>query len=68
MQGTAVTATQTISLEAGKLTIVTNSGREGATPQTAHVHQEVVRVSERAKGPALKGVRAFFVCGWRLTD
>jgi len=34
MQGTAVTATQTISLEAGKLTIVTNSGREGATPQT----------------------------------
>ena len=34
MQGTAVTATQTISLEAGKLTIVTNSGREGSTPQT----------------------------------
>jgi len=34
MGGTAVTSTQTISLDAGKLTIVTNSGREGATPQT----------------------------------
>ena len=34
MQGTAITSTQTISLDAGKLTIVTNSGREGATPQT----------------------------------
>ena len=34
MQGTAITSTQTISIEAGKLTIVTNSGREGATPQT----------------------------------
>ena len=34
MQGTAVTATQTISLEVGKLTIVTNSGREGAAPTT----------------------------------
>ena len=34
MQGTAVTATQTLSIDAGKLTVVTNSGREGATPQT----------------------------------
>ena len=30
-----VTSTATISIEAGKLTVVTNSGREGATPQTA---------------------------------
>ena len=33
MQGTAVTATQTLSLEGGKLVVETNSGREGATPQ-----------------------------------
>lgn len=35
MQGTSITNTQTISIEAGKLTIVTTSTREGATPQTA---------------------------------
>jgi hypothetical protein len=35
MGGTAVTSTQTVSIEGGKLTIVTNSGREGATPMTA---------------------------------
>jgi len=35
MQGTAITSTQTLSVEAGKLTVVTNSGREGATPTTA---------------------------------
>ena len=35
MQGTPVTATQTLSIDAGKLTVVTNTGREGATPQTA---------------------------------
>ena len=35
MGGTPVTSTQTLSIEAGKLTVVTNSGREGATPQTA---------------------------------
>jgi hypothetical protein len=34
-QGTPVTATQTLSIDAGKLTVVTNSGREGATPMTA---------------------------------
>ena len=34
MQGTSVTSKQTISIEGGKLTVVTNSGREGATPQT----------------------------------
>lgn len=34
MGGTAITATQTISIEAGKLTVVRNSGREGATPTT----------------------------------
>ena len=33
--GTAVTSTQTLSIEAGKLTIVTTSTMEGATPQTA---------------------------------
>lgn len=35
MGGTAVTSTQTVSIEGGKLTIVTNSGREGAAPMTA---------------------------------
>ena len=35
MRGTPVTATQTLSIDAGKLTVVTNTGREGATPQTA---------------------------------
>ena len=35
MQGTSMTSVQTISVEGGKLTIVTNSGREGATPTTA---------------------------------
>lgn len=35
MGGNSVTSTQTVSIEGGKLTIVTNSGREGATPQTA---------------------------------
>lgn len=34
MQGTSVTTTQTIALAGGKLTVTTNSGREGATPQT----------------------------------
>ena len=34
MGGTAVTATQTLSIEGGKLTIVRNSGRDGATPTT----------------------------------
>ena len=29
------TVTQTVSIEAGKLTVVTNTGREGATPTTA---------------------------------
>ncbi|HXT69429.1 MAG TPA: hypothetical protein VN700_06730 [Vicinamibacterales bacterium] len=33
--GTAVTSTQTVSIEGGKLTVVSNSGREGATPQTS---------------------------------
>jgi hypothetical protein len=35
MGGTSMTSTQTISIEGGKLTIVSNSGREGATPTTA---------------------------------
>jgi hypothetical protein len=35
MQGTAITSTQTVSIEGGKLTVVSNSGREGATPTTA---------------------------------
>jgi len=35
VQGTSVTSTQTLSIEGGKLTVVTNSGREGATPTTA---------------------------------
>ena len=35
MGGTMVTSTQTLSIEGGKLTIVSNSGREGATPTTA---------------------------------
>ncbi len=35
MGGTNVTSTQTISIEGGKLTIVTTSSREGAAPQTA---------------------------------
>lgn len=35
MGGTSVTSTQTISIEGGKLTIVTTSSREGAAPQTA---------------------------------
>lgn len=35
MQGTAITSTQTLSIEGGKLTVVTTSSREGATPQTA---------------------------------
>jgi hypothetical protein len=35
MGGTMVTSTQTLSIEGGKLTIVTNSGRESATPVTA---------------------------------
>jgi len=34
-QGTSITTTQTISVEGGKLTVVTTSTREGATPQTA---------------------------------
>jgi hypothetical protein len=34
MQGTSITATQTISIEAGKLTVVSTSTREGAMPQT----------------------------------
>ena len=32
--GTSMTSTQTVSIEGGKLTVVTNSGREGATPMT----------------------------------
>jgi hypothetical protein len=32
--GTSFTVTQTISIEAGKLTIVTNTGREGMPPTT----------------------------------
>jgi hypothetical protein len=35
MGGTSITSTQTLSLEGGKLTVVTTSSREGATPQTA---------------------------------
>ena len=35
VQGTSITSTQTLSLDGGKLTIVTTSSREGATPQTA---------------------------------
>jgi hypothetical protein len=35
MQGTSVTATQTLSVEGGKLVIESNSGREGATPTKA---------------------------------
>ena len=35
MGGTMITSTQTLSIEGGKLTIVTNSGRESATPVTA---------------------------------
>lgn len=34
MGGTSVTSTTTISLAAGKLTVVINSGRDGATPIT----------------------------------
>jgi hypothetical protein len=34
MGGNSVTSTQTLSIEAGKLTIVTTSTMEGATPQT----------------------------------
>jgi len=33
-QGTSITSTQTLSLVSGKLTVVSSSGREGATPQT----------------------------------
>ena len=35
MNGTSMTSTQTIWIDGGKLTIVTNSGREGSTPTTA---------------------------------
>ncbi len=34
VQGTSVTSTQTLSIAGGKLNVVTNSGREGSTPQT----------------------------------
>ena len=34
MQDQTTTITQTIALDGGKLTITTNTGREGATPQT----------------------------------
>ena len=35
MQGTSITSTTTVSIEGGKLTVVTTSTREGAMPQTA---------------------------------
>jgi hypothetical protein len=35
MQGTAVTSTQTLSIAAGTLTVVSNSGQPDAQPQTA---------------------------------